>query len=220
MLRGEHLSALWPLFAFLIATGLWFGVKAGGDGLLKNPAAPSGIGSLERAGSVAEASKIISSWDQKAPDERTRSQMEKPSLLFNLISNDGRVLTSVARRSLVFDLFFIIFYTTALAVACLLAATEIAIRTRKRTGSRLVRFGLRLAYLQVVSAAVDVLENVAVWRMLAPSTLGLWPILAYFCSIAKLVLVSISLIYVLLAFVFWLVDARHTPKRRVKVAPA
>jgi hypothetical protein len=219
-LRAEHLSVLWPLFAFLIATGLWLGVKAGGDRLLKNEDAPSGIGSLERAGSVVEAQKTISSWNQKAPDERTRSQIKNPSLLFRLFSYEGRMLTSVAKRSLVFDLFFILFYSSAMAVACLLAATEIAIRRRKQTASRLVRLGIRLASLQVVTAGVDILENFALWRMLSSSTLGLWPILAYVCSIAKWTLVAVSVLYVLLAFIFWLVDARHTPKRQAKAAAA
>jgi hypothetical protein len=228
-LRNEHLSVLWPLFAVLIAIGLWLGVKAGGDNLLKNSVAPSGIGSLERAGNKDEAGKVIRSWNQPALDERTRREIDKPSLLFRLLSNDGRPLTEVAKRSLVFDLFFIVFYTSAMAVACLLAATEIAVRQKKRKESRLVKVGIRLAYLQILTAMVDVLENFALWRMLRNSTSeallnsrtsDLWPAMAYVCSIAKYTLVALSLTYVLLAFIFWLADSRQKPARKVSAVRA
>jgi hypothetical protein len=215
-LKDKHLSALWPLFAFLIAISLLLGVKAGGDRLLTNTIAPSGIGSLERAGSVDEARKVIRSWNQKAPDERNRSEIERPSLFFSLFSNDGRVLSQIAKRSLVFDLFFIIFYTSTMAVACLLAATEIAIRRLKRKESRLVKLGIYLAYLQILTAAFDVLEDFALWRVLSNSTFDLWPWLALVCSTAKYTLVVVSLIYILLAFIFWVADARHKPMPQVK----
>ena len=211
-LRDKHLSILWPLFPALIAISFWFGVKAGGDNLLKdNKTAVSGIGSLERAGSVHEAQKIIDSWNRKAPERRTRSEIENASFLSSILSNDGRMLTNVARRSLVFDLFFIIFYAFALAVACLLAATEIAVR-RPKTGSRLVALGIRLAYLQILTASLDLVENFALWRMLSGGSIArVWPWLSYGCSIAKYALVALSLLYILIAFVFWVIDHRQHP---------
>jgi len=207
-LQDKHLGVLWPLFPVLIAIGLWFGVKAGGDNLLKTPEARQGIGSLERAGSVNEAQRIIASWNQMAPERRTPREIENANFLARIISNDGRMLTSVAKRSLVFDLFFILFYTSTLAVACLLAATEIAVRRRK-SESRLVSLGIRLAYLQVVTGSMDVLENLGLWRMLENSTSAFWPRLAYVCSVAKYVLIIISLLYVFIACIFWIIDHKH-----------
>ncbi len=216
-LRDQHLSILWPIFPVLIALSLWFGVKAGGDNLLRNRTALSGIGSLERARTVEQAQHIIKSWDQKVPDRSTQSDTNQ-NFITRLLSNDGRTLTEVAKRSLVFDLFFIFFYTSVMAVACLLAATEIAVRRGKQE-SRLVGLGIRLAFLQIVTAGFDVIENFALWRMLSNSTLRLWPLLAYICSIGKYTIIAISLIYYLIAFVFWAVDHRRPLKRR-RTAPA
>jgi uncharacterized membrane protein len=209
-LRNIHLTVLWPLFPVLIAISFWFGVKAGGDNLLKNNTARSGMGSLERAGSVEQAQWVIQSWKEKAPDTRTKSQIDNPNLLSSILSNDGLMLTEVAKRSLVFDLFFILFYSSALAVACLLAATHMAVR-RPQEMSRLVEHGIRLAYAQILTATFDVLENVALWMMLRGSKFGLWPLLAYGCSVAKYILVAISLVYVLIAFIFWVIDHSHHP---------
>jgi hypothetical protein len=219
-LRDQHLSILWPIFPVLIALSLWFCVKAGGDNLLKNNrTAPSGIGSLERAGTLQQAQHIIKSWNRKAPDKRTQSDTENQNFITEQLSNDGRMLTDVAKRSLVFDLFFISFYATAMAVACLLAATEIAVRRRKE-GSRLVKLGIRLAFLQLVTAGFDVVENFALWRMLSNSSLHLWPGLAYVCSIGKYALLTISLVYCFIAFVFWAFDHTHPVKKRRVAAPA
>jgi len=207
-LREKHLSILWPLFPALIAISFWFGVKAGGDNLLKNKTALSGIGSLERAGSVEQAQLIIQSWNRKASDKRTQSQIENPTFFSSILSNDGRMLTEVAKRSLLFDLCFIIFYSSAIAVACLLAATQIAVRRLKQDSSHLVTVGIRLAYFQIFTATFDILEDFALWRMLSGATLRLWPWVAYGCSIAKYVLVLISLMYVFIAFVIWVIDHR------------
>ena len=215
-LRDKHLSVLWPLFPALIAISFWFGVKAGGDNLLRNKTAPYGIGSLERAGSVSQAQLIIKSWNRKAPDRRTQSEMDNPNFLSSILSNDGRMLTQVAQRSLVFDLFFIIFYSSAMAVACLLAATQIAVR-RPKQGSRLVAVGISLAYLQILTAGFDLLGDLALWGMLAGSNWRLWPWVAYSCSITKYALLAISFMYVLTAFVFWMIDHRPHP---LSVRPA
>jgi|GEM_PF-1538602 len=218
-LREKYLSILWPLFPALIAISLWLGVKAGGDNLLKNTTALSGIGSLERAGTVEQAQWIIQSWNQKASDTRTQSQIENPTFLSSILSNDGRMLTEVAKRSLLFDLFFIIFYSSAIAVACLLAATQIAVRRLKQESSLLVAIGIRLAYVQILTATFDMLEDFVLWRMLSGATLRLWPWVAYGCSIAKYILVVISLMYVFTAFVFWVIDHRPDASNR-HAAPA
>jgi hypothetical protein len=212
-LRNKHLSILWPLFPVLIAISFWFGVKAGGDNLLKDEqTARSGIGSLERAGTVSQAQWIIKSWNRKAPDRRTQSEIKNPKFL-SFLSNDGRLLTAVAKRSLVFDLFFILFYASTLAVACLLAATELAVRRRKQEESRLVGAGIRLANAQIITASFDLLENFALWRMLEGSTWKIWPWVAYVCSIAKWSFIVISLTYVLIALVFWVIDHRQDPQK-------
>lgn len=215
-LHEEYLSTLWPLLPVLIAISLWFGVKAGGDNLLKNETARSGIGSLQRAGKLEQARWIIASWEERAPERRSQAEIDKQGWLSRLLSNEGRMLTDVARRSLVFDFFFIVFYATAMAVACLLAATEIEFRSRTRR-SRLINFGICLAWMQIVTALSDVVENIALWRVLRNSAAwSIWPPLASFCSYAKYALLAISLCYVFIAFGFWVFDHRPQVRRMIQ----
>lgn len=222
-LREGYLSILWPLLPVLIAISCWFGVKAGGDNLLtSDTVAPWGIGSLARAGSVKEAQLIIASWDHRVPDWRRQTDAENKSWFSSFLSgisrffsNQGLMRTQVARQSLVFDLFFISFYTSAMAVACLLASTEIHCRSRKRK-PRLVALGIKLALVQIVTAGFDLVENLALWRMLSARPVSNpWPWIAYVCSIAKFSLLAVSLLYILIAFVFWLVDHKRPPLKRV-----
>lgn len=105
-----------------------------------------------------------------------------------------------------------------MAVACLLAAVEIAVRRRKEN-SRLVAIGIRLAYVQILTASVDVLEDFALWRMLSGSILRFWPWIAFTCSISKYILLAISLSYVCVAFVFWVMDHKRKHSR-ARVATA
>ena len=212
-MREGYLSILWPLLPVLIAISCWFGVKAGGDNLLQNDTARSGIGSLERAGSVKEAQAIIESWKHQVPDRRSQADIEKQYAVSHWFSNQGRMLTEVAKRSLLFDLFFIVFYASAVAVACLLAATEIHCRSRKPK-PRLVALGMQLARLQIVTAGFDLIENFALWRMLSAPLSNPWPSIAYVSSIAKFTLVGVSLFYIFIAFVFWVIDHRRRPLRR------
>lgn len=213
-LHEEYLSTLWPLLPVIIAISLWFGVKAGGDNLLKNETARNGIGSLQRAGTLAQARLIIASWDERAPERRSRAEIDKQSWVSRLLSNEGRMLTDVAKRSLVFDFFFIVFYATAMAVACLLAATEIEFRSRTRR-PRLVNFGIHLAWMQIATALFDVVENIALWRVLNSAAWSIWPPMASFCSYAKYALLAISLCYIFIAFAFWVSDHRRPQVRRI-----
>lgn len=212
-MREGYLSILWPLLPVLIAISCWFGVKAGGDNLLQNDTARSGIGSLERAGTVKEAQAIIDSWKHQVPERRSQADIEKQYAVSRWFSNQSRMLTEVAKRSLLFDLFFIVFYASAVAVACLLAATEIHCRSRKPK-RRLVALGMKLARLQIVTAGFDLIENAALWRMLSAPLSNPWPWIAYVSSIAKFTLLAVSLFYVFIAFVFWVIDHRRRPLRR------
>ena len=212
-LRERYLSILWPLLAVLIAISCWFGVKAGGDNLLQNNAARNGIVSLASAGSVNDAQVIIDSWKHQVPERRSQAYIEKQNVVSRWFSNQGRPLTDVAKRSLLFDLFFIVFYTSAMAVACLLAATEIHCRSRKPR-RRLVALGMHLARLQIVTAGFDLIENFALWRMLSAPLSNPWPWIAYVSSIAKFSLLAVSVVYIFIAFFFWVVDHRRRPVRR------
>lgn len=217
-LREGYLSLLWPLLPVLIAISCWFGVKAGGDNLLNNNiAAPYGIISLELAGSVEEAERIISTWRRRVPDWRKESEARNQGEFSRFFSNQGRMLTEVATRSLIFDLLFIGFYASTMAVACLLAATEIHCRSRKPK-PRLVALGMKLALLQMVTAGFDLVENLALWRMLSAEVVtNPWPWIAYVFAMAKFSLLGFSLLYIVIAFGFWVVDHRRPLRKSIVV---
>lgn len=182
------------MMALLIAVSLWFGVKAGGGGLLRNEHAPNGIVSLELAGSAEAAAKIVKSWNRPAPYEKSEETDEEVK----------STLLDVARESIIYDYFFILFYTVTLALGCLISADIIDARheTLKRLG--MVRIGWALIYAQVLVAAMDATENVALWNMLQGSGASFWPTLARWCAMIKFGLIATSLLYMLLVFIIWI----------------
>jgi hypothetical protein len=192
-------SVLWSVVALLIAINLWLGIKAGGDNLLNNLTAPRGIISLETTGSVESARKIIQSWNKNTPGEIP--------------------LRSIALRSLIYDYIFIVFYTFTLALVCLIAAGVFNANHEKLNRLGLVKLGVGLARLQIVTAALDAIENIALWRMLRDSTLSIWPLLARWCALPKFGLIAVSFIYILLAFIFWIGEShKRKPLRKSQVS--
>ncbi|HEX8747235.1 MAG TPA: hypothetical protein VF717_08540 [Pyrinomonadaceae bacterium] len=184
--------ALWPLIALLIAINLWLGIKAGGDNLLRNSAAPNGIISLEVAGSMGAAEAIMQSWNRLLPDGTT-------------------LLLDVARQSLKWDYVFILFYTITLALGCLISASIIDTRHEKLKRLGLVKVGWMLICSQVLVAALDATENVALWMVLHGSKSNSWPVLSKWCAVPKFGLIGISFFYMFLTFIIWIGESH---KRR------
>lgn len=187
-------SVLWPVVALLIAINLWLGIKAGGDSLLNNVTAPQGIVSLETAGSVERGRNIIQSWNKKTTDEIP--------------------LRSIALHSLIYDYIFILFYTFTLALVCLIAAGAINENHEKLKHLGLVKLGVGLARIQILTAALDAIENIALWRMLREATSTIWPVLAKWCAFTKFGLIAVSLIYIMLAFIFWIGESHQRKPSR------
>jgi hypothetical protein len=180
---------LWPAIALVIAINLWLGIKAGGDNLLENPSARWGIVSLEMAGTTERAKVILQSWTRKSPE--------------------GIPLRAIASRSLVYDYFFMIFYTATLAMACLIAATVIETRHQQLKGLGFTKLGTALARLQAVILILDALENIALWRMLRGSGSDIWPVLAKACAIPKFGLIAATFAYILFVFVIRLGESKQ-----------
>jgi hypothetical protein len=174
-------KALWPGIALVIAINLWLGVKAGGDGLLQNVDAPNGIVSLELAGNFDRATLIVQSWPRKSPE--------------------GISLRPIAVHSLIYDCFFMVLYTTTLALACLIAATVIESSHPKMKQFGLTRLGTALARVQVLVLTLDATEDFAMWRTIRGSPSHFWPILATSCAVPKFILIGLSSAYILFAFV-------------------
>jgi hypothetical protein len=185
---------LWPAIALVIAINLWLGIKAGGDNLLENPSARWGIVSLEMAGTTERTKVILQSWTRKSPEGTPLRPI---------------TLSDIASRSLIYDYFFMIFYTGTLAMACLISATVIETRHQKLKSLGFTTLGTALARMQVLILILDALENIALWRMLRGSGSDIWPVLAKACAIPKFGLIAATLAYILFVFVIRLGESKQ-----------
>ena len=154
----------WVSFAASLIIILVFGVI--GEPL-NTPAAPSGVVSYELAGSVAQAQAMLDSWDQTA--------------------------RLYAAFGLGFDYLFMLAYSSAIGLGCIMAAGAL----RKR-GWPLAQFGSLLTWGQWLAAGLDALENIALTVILLVNVASPWPELARWCATFKFILIFLGLVYAFL----------------------
>lgn len=173
-------SIRWPVFAVLLATTLWLGTKANGGGLLYNAyVAPNGIISLELAGTLESAEKIKTFWDSWGARKEAIS-------------------------SIYFDYIYLLFYSTTMALACVLAAGKLAHRWPS-----MGRLGIYLAWGQWVAALSDAIENFALLKILWTPDSSYWrgwPVLASTFASVKFTIILIAIIYILITPVPWVIE--------------
>ena len=141
---------------------------------LVTPAAPYGIISFELARDEAQAIAVLASWEAPA---RLR-----------------------AAFSLGLDFLFIPIYTAALTLTCLWAARFR--RERRRFPYSLVVIGMPgilLAWAQMGAGLMDVVENIALLRMLLGGVSAPWPQIASLCAFSKFGLLAAGMLYSLIA---------------------
>ena len=170
---------IWPLVVFSLLLLLILNLV----GLpLITRAAPYGIVSFELARDEAQASAILASWDQAA---RLR-----------------------AAFSLGLDFLFIPLYSAALTLTCLWAARFR--RRRQRFPSWLVMIGIPgipLAWAQLGAGLLDMVENIALVRMLFGLVNSPWPQIASLCAFTKFILIVAGILYSLTALTAYAVTA-------------
>jgi hypothetical protein len=170
---------IWPLVVFSLLLLLILNLV----GLpLITRAAPYGIVSFELARDEAQASAILASWDQAA---RLRA-----AFLLGL------------------DFLFIPLYTAALTLTCLWAARFR--RRRRRFPSWLVLIGIPgipLAWAQLGAGLLDMIENIALVRMLFGMVNSPWPQIASVCAFTKFILIVSGILYSLTALTAYAVAA-------------
>jgi hypothetical protein len=149
------------------------------------PGAPRHIVHLELARTRVKAHDIVQEWKDQG-------------------------LLARARRTVLWDFAFIPAYTAALALACLLVAGAFGPRTV--TAPALLRAA---AWLPLLAGLFDVVENLALLRMLRSATaVSPWPQLAFACAAPKFVLVGLAAITLLVGAVAALVSrigGTHAP---------
>lgn len=146
---------------------------------LTTPAAPLGIISYEFAGSVETARQILASWDAS-------TQVH-------------------AGFALGFDYVYLLFYSTTIGLACILAAG--ALRDRRWP---LASAGAPLAWGLWVAAVFDAVENLALTLLLFGDLVSPLPEIAFVCAAIKFGLIFLGLVYALYGAVIRLVFPKPT----------
>ncbi|MBN1636374.1 MAG: hypothetical protein JW920_07660 [Deltaproteobacteria bacterium] len=130
-------------------------------------AAPAGIVSYELAKNIDMTAGILASWDETA-----------------------RISAGL---SLGFDYLFMVAYSVAIALACVLSAGLFR--------SALTSLGMILAWLQFVAAILDAIENYALIRLLYGAVSQPWPLIAWACAIPKFAFVLLGILYALVGLI-------------------
>ena len=126
---------------------------------LENDTAPYGIVSLEIAGDMEKAHRILASWDTSA-----------------------KICAGI---SLGLDYLFLILYSLIIGLACRYFAVF-----------ENDKIGFVLASAQLVSGALDAVENLALIWLLVGSEWIVWPIIAQCCAYTKFCIIACGLGYI------------------------
>jgi len=140
---------------------------------LLTEAAPMGIISFELAGQTDRMVMILDSWDWQARLH--------------------------AAFSLGLDYVFMIAYSTAIGLGCVLAARVITSRRWP-----FASWGSWLAWGQWLAAILDAIENWALTSILFGSELSPWTMIARWCAQIKFLLVFLGLVYSMYGLVVFL----------------
>lgn len=164
--------ARWLAFGLLFALFVWLGKKTGGTPTTE--AAPWGIVSLELAGNEEAAGTMIASWGDKGMRN--------------------------ALTSLYFDNFWLLVYSTTIALACVMTADMLY-----TPESLEYNLGIVFAWVQWLAALLDRIENVALERMLLGTVESPWPQIAQWCAIPKFLVIIAGIGYVVIGLMVWLI---------------
>jgi hypothetical protein len=117
----------------------------------------------------------------------------------------GRVQVGL---SLGLDYLFLVGYSLSIALGCVLVAQSFDPRSRL-----LIISGVTLAWAQFGAALLDAFENYALIRLLLGTQQELWPVVAKWCAIPKLILVVAGIVYILIGAVLILLMNTYRGKK-------
>ena len=137
---------------------------------LKTSIAPGGIVDYELAGTLAASQSILNSW--------------------------GQTERICAGLGLGFDYVYIICYSIAIALGCVLVTRALSSRILV-----LANLGVILAWTPFVAGILDSIENYALIQLLFGAPSESFAMIARWCAIPKFTLVGIGLLYVIIGTV-------------------
>ncbi|MEG4986339.1 hypothetical protein QUB08_11285 [Microcoleus sp. BR0-C5] len=157
----------WLVLGLLVALTLGLAPKTNHPSLTTKQA-PRGILSFEFAGNEKTASAMIVSWQEKGAYDDALS-------------------------SLYWDNFFLLAYSTAIALGCMMAADSL-----HAPGTLEYNLAILLAWAQWLAALLDLTENFALEKMLRGAVKSPWPQIAWWCAIPKFIIIVAGIGYVVI----------------------
>ena len=101
-----------------------------------------------------------------------------------------------AGLSLGFDFLFLIAYSIFLASLCYAVAKRF-----KERNKWIYKLGLSLAVFQFVAALFDIIENIALIKLLLGSQNGVYSTLVFYFASIKFILIILGLLYIIIGFI-------------------
>ena len=141
---------------------------------LKTTVAPSGIVDYELAGSLKRSSDILASW--------------------------GQTEHIYAGLGLGFDFVYILFYSIAIALGCVIVARSLSARI-----PILANIGIVIAWLPFVAGVLDCAENYSLIQLLFGAQEEFFAVVARWCAIPKFTLIGVGLVYVVIGTILALI---------------
>ena len=114
------------------------------------------------------------------------------SLAQEMLESWGSTGQLYAALSLGLDYLYLVLYSACIALGCALVASNLA------THKTLSGIGIVLSWAQFGAGGLDVLENIALIRILLGSELAFWPALSWWCALPKFVIVLAGLGYIVI----------------------
>lgn len=164
----------WLVLGLLVALTLGLALKTN-QRALTTKQAPWGIVSLELASNEEKASAMIVSWQKKGAYDDALS-------------------------SLYWDNFFLLAYSTAIALGCVMAAHRL-----HAPGTLEYNLAILLAWAQWLAALLDRTENFALEKILRGAVKSPWPQIARWCAMPKFIIIVAGIGYVAIAVIIWLI---------------
>jgi hypothetical protein len=168
----QQKALFWPLLIAALAITAIMNIL--GRPLITSQA-PAGIVSFELAGSPERAQAILATWDEQA--------------------------RMYAAFGLGFDYLYMLAYSMAIGLGCLLAAGTLRSRQWPLAG-----LGVPLAWGMALAAICDATENLGLSMVLLAGAAGAaWPALARLCAMIKFGLLFLGLVYAFYGLAIWFV---------------
>lgn len=161
---------------------------------LKTAKTPSGIISLELASTQHQVDDVLAAWG-RVP--QIKSNDTKVGGYRSMADVFGQVPIAAAKKNTLYDFIFIVFYTALFIACCKTLSLKLKQNNFFFSSCRI------MAKAAVISALLDVVENVGMLRSLFYKGSDINAMVTATASSIKWLIVFCTIIYIIVAFIYW-----------------